>query len=117
MKCFPKLGQPILEFPGSKCHTKAIIVDADDAERATVLFGSHNLTNEGALYNHDASLMVRDHEIANYFRQIFEPHWRQLATQVIEESVGDIRLAGPNEVAPVGFRRVSLRDLVIGQSE
>lgn len=95
-----------------KCHTKAIIVDADDKDRAAVLFGSHNLTNAGALYNRDASLLIRDHEVANYFRTIFNFDWDVLATQDIEETIGGIRIAGPDEATPEGFRRVSLKELM-----
>lgn len=95
-----------------KCHTKAIIVDADDTTRATVMFGSHNLTNAGALYNRDASLLIRDHEVANYFRKIFNFDWEVLATRDVDETVGGIRIAGPGEQAPSGFRRVSLRELM-----
>ena len=46
-----------------RCHTKALIVDPPDADHpdsGEVLFGSHNLTNAGALFNRDASLLVRD---------------------------------------------------------
>jgi phosphatidylserine/phosphatidylglycerophosphate/cardiolipin synthase-like enzyme len=95
-----------------KCHTKAIIVDADDEDRATVLFGSHNLTNAGALFNRDASLLIRDHEVANYFRKIFNFDWDVLATQDVDETIGGIRVAGPEEATPEGFRRVSLRELM-----
>jgi hypothetical protein len=95
-----------------KCHNKAIIVDADDKDRAAVLFGSHNLTNAGALFNRDASLLVRDHEVASYFRKIFNFDWEVLATQDVDETVGGIRIAGPDEATPSGFRRVSLRELM-----
>jgi hypothetical protein len=95
-----------------KLHTKAIIVDADDEQRAAVLFGSHNLTNAGALYNRDASLLIRDHEVANYFRRIFQFDWDVLASQDVEETIGGIRIAEPDEPTPDGFRRVSLRELV-----
>ena len=50
-----------------RCHTKAIIVDPPDPENpdsGEVLFGSHNLTNTGALFNRDASLVVRDAEVS-----------------------------------------------------
>ena len=94
-----------------KCHTKAIIVDADIESRAAVLFGSHNLTNAGALFNRDASLLIRDHEVANYFRKIFNFDWDVLATQDADETIGGIRVAAPGEATPEGFRRVSLRDL------
>ena len=95
-----------------KCHTKAIIVDADIESCAAVLFGSHNLTNAGALFNRDASLLIRDHEVATYFRKIFNFDWDVLATQDADETIGGIRVAAPGEATPEGFRRVSLRDLI-----
>ena len=95
-----------------KCHTKGIIVDADDPARAAVLFGSHNLTNAGALFNRDASLLVKDHQVANYFRKIFNFDWDVLATQDVDETIGGIRIAQPDEDTPPGFRRVSLKELM-----
>jgi len=89
-----------------RCHTKGIIVDGE-----MVLLGSHNLTNEGALYNRDASLLVRDPEVARYFATIFEHDWTNLAHQKAEEVVGGIRVAGPDEPTPAGFRRVTGAEL------
>lgn len=89
-----------------RCHTKGIIVDGK-----TVLFGSHNLTNEGALYNRDASLIVYDPEVAQYFAQIFEYDWANLAQQSAEEVIGGIRVAQPGEPTPTGYRRVSRAEL------
>jgi hypothetical protein len=89
-----------------KCHTKGIIVDATE-----VLIGSHNLTNEGSLFNRDASLLVRDPEVAAYFEKIFLFDWKVLATQEADELVGGLRLAQPGEETPVGYRRVSLAEL------
>ncbi len=89
-----------------RCHTKGIIVDGE-----TVLLGSHNLTNQGALYNRDASLIVYDAEVALYFAQIFEHDWTNLAHQRAEEVVGGIRIAQPDEPTPPGFRRVSRAEL------
>ena len=63
-----------------KCHTKGIIVDSRE-----VMLGSQNLTNAGALYNRDASLRVRDEDVAKYFRTIFLFDWEVLATQAGEE--------------------------------
>ena len=95
-----------------KCHTKAIIVDADiEIGSAAVLFGSHNLTNAGALFNRDASLLIRDHEVAGYFEKGFSFDWDVLATQEADETIGGIGVAAPGEATPEGFRRVSLRDL------
>jgi phosphatidylserine/phosphatidylglycerophosphate/cardiolipin synthase-like enzyme len=87
------------------CHTKGIIVDDDE-----VLLGSHNLTNEGGLFNRDASLLVRDAQVAKYFRKVFEFDWKTLATQDADEIVMDVRVAAPGEPTPPGFRRVSMRE-------
>ncbi|GAB7552075.1 phospholipase D-like domain-containing protein [Novosphingobium sp. 11B] len=89
-----------------RCHTKGIIVDGK-----TVLFGSHNLTNQGALLNRDASLLIRDQEVATYFQRIFNFDWDNLAHQNAEEVVGGIRIAQPGEETPLGFRRVSRAEL------
>ena len=90
-----------------KCHTKGIIVDGSE-----VMLGSHNLTNEGSLFNRDASLRVRDAEVAQYFEQIFLFDWDVLAVQEADELVGGIRIAGPGEETPPGFRRVSLAEFL-----
>ena len=98
-----------------RCHTKAIIVDPPDAEHpdsGEVLFGSHNLTNAGALFNRDASLLVRDAEVAGYFEQAFLFDWDVLAKQEADELVGGVRLARPGEETPPGFRRVSLNEFL-----
>lgn len=88
------------------CHTKGILVDS-----AEVMIGSHNLTNEGSLFNRDASLLVRDPEVAQYFETLFLFDWKTLARQEADELVGGVRLAQPGEETPVGFRRVSLEEL------
>lgn len=90
-----------------RCHTKGIIVDS-----AEVMIGSHNLTNEGSLFNRDASLLVRDPQVAEYFERIFLFDWDVLATQEADELVGGMRIAQPSEETPVGFRRVSLAELL-----
>jgi S1-C subfamily serine protease len=95
-----------------KCHTKAIIVDSDKPETAAVLFGSHNLTTSGALYNRDASLLIKDQEVAQYFQAIFNFDWEVLAKQTAEESIGGVRVAQPGEETPVGFRKVTLSELL-----
>jgi PLD-like domain/Trypsin-like peptidase domain len=89
------------------CHTKGLIVDGEQ-----VLLGSHNLTNMGALFNRDASLRVRDPEVAMYFERIFEYDWDVLAKQDADELVGGIRLAGTDEETPVGYRRINLHELI-----
>ncbi|MFL6201878.1 MAG: phospholipase D-like domain-containing protein [Thermoanaerobaculia bacterium] len=93
-----------------RCHTKGIVVDT-----AAVMIGSHNLTNEGSLFNRDASLLIRDAEVAEYFEKIFRFDWETLATQEADELVGGMRLARAGEETPRGFRRVSLAE-VFGDS-
>lgn len=95
-----------------KCHTKSIIIDSDFPDTAAVLFGSHNLTTSGALYNRDASLLIKDQEVAKYFQQIFNFDWEILANQTAEESIGGIRIAEPNEEVPIGYRKVALSELL-----
>lgn len=95
-----------------KCHTKAIIVDSDKPETAAVLFGSHNLTTSGALFNRDASLLIKDQEVAQYFQQVFNFDWEVLAKQTAEEFTGGARIARPGEETPVGYKKVALSDLL-----
>jgi phosphatidylserine/phosphatidylglycerophosphate/cardiolipin synthase-like enzyme len=101
-----------------RCHTKAIIVDPPDAghrDSGEVLFGSHNLTNTGALFNRDASLLVRDAEVTAYFDKAFLFDWEVLAKQEVDELVGGVRVARPGEETPAGYRRVSLNEF-LGES-
>jgi S1-C subfamily serine protease len=91
------------------CHTKGIVVDGKQ-----VLLGSQNLTAGGSLFNRDASLLVRDEEVAAYFEKVFLFDWHHLAAQNADEVVGGIRLAMPGEATPPGFRRISLAELVGG---
>ena len=98
-----------------RLHTKAIIVDPPDTDHpdsGEVLFGSHNLTNAGALFNRDASLLIRDAEVTAYFAKAFLFDWEVLATQEADELVGGVRIARPGEDTPVGYRRVSLSEFL-----
>jgi V8-like Glu-specific endopeptidase len=98
-----------------RCHTKAIIVDPPDADHpdsGEVLFGSHNLTNAGALFNRDASLLVRDAKVTEYFEKAFLFDWEVLATQEADELVGGVRVARRGEETPAGYRRVSLAEFL-----
>ena len=90
------------------CHTKAVIVDPLDPENCAVIFGSHNLTNAGALYNRDASLCVKDIEVVKYFTEIFDLDWTFLARQFIADEPGNALLALPDSRTPEGYERVSL---------
>jgi V8-like Glu-specific endopeptidase len=98
-----------------RLHTKAIIIDPKDAanpDSGEVLFGSHNLTNAGALFNRDASLLVKDPEVTDYFAKAFLFDWDVLAKQDADELVGGVRVALAGEETPPGFRRVSLSEFL-----
>jgi phosphatidylserine/phosphatidylglycerophosphate/cardiolipin synthase-like enzyme len=77
-----------------------------------VILGSQNLTAGGSLFNRDASLLVRDQEVAAYFEKIFVFDWETLAIQESDELVGGIRLAQPGENTPIGYKRVPLSELI-----
>jgi phosphatidylserine/phosphatidylglycerophosphate/cardiolipin synthase-like enzyme len=80
-----------------RCHTKGIIVDGQ-----AVLIGSHNWTNQGALVNRDASLIIFDGEIAGYFARAFWFDWKNLARQRVAPArrvqLGDSRETPPGMV-------------------
>ncbi|MBJ6146283.1 phospholipase D-like domain-containing protein [Hymenobacter sp. BT559] len=90
-----------------RCHSKALIIDAKE-----VLMGSHNLTNRGTLFNRDASLLVRDPEVATYFEEIFNYDWEYLAFQRLSEPLGAFRPDLGNAMVPAGYRKVLVTDLL-----
>ena len=59
-----------------RCHTKAVVVDSK-----VVLIGSHNWTNQGAIANRDASLIIQHPGIARYFEEIFLFDWENLTRE------------------------------------
>lgn len=59
-------------------HTKGIIVDG-----TKVLLGSQNISASGVAINRDASLLFEHEGIAQYFREIFEHDWENLAQKDI----------------------------------
>ena len=89
----------------SRCHTKGMIVDS-----RRVLLGSHNLSEHGALVNRDASLIVDDQEVAQYFRQIFEFDWLRASRRVRETPPG-ISIYHPGQPVPEGYEVVPLPDM------
>jgi hypothetical protein len=57
-------------------HNKAIIVDSK-----VVMLGSQNWSGEGVTTNRDASLVIEDDEVAQYYEGIFLHDWVNLASQ------------------------------------
>ncbi|MBY3093326.1 hypothetical protein HFO72_21375 [Rhizobium laguerreae] len=90
----------------AKCHTKGVIIDSE-----VVILGSQNFTNAGALFNRDASLLIRSPKVASYFEEIFLHDWENLAHNNVDARVGGVRRARPGEPTPPGYRRVSLSEI------
>lgn len=82
------------------CHNKTIIIDGK-----TVVFGSHNWSNEGVKTNRDASLIFADQEIAAYLAQVYDYDWNRLATA--HPTQARPRVAKDDEETPQGFSRVA----------
>jgi hypothetical protein len=94
------LGFPrkIMKFQPA-CHNKTIIIDEE-----TVMFGSHNWSNEGVNTNRDASLIFYDEEIAKYLAEVYDYDWNTLATA--HPTPPRTRVANDGEAAPTGSRRM-----------
>ena len=89
-----------------KCHTKGIVVD-----HARVLLGSQNWTGAGTKPNRDASLLIDDKDAANYFAEIFEFDWKQVAGNRVPPDHGSTRPAravsrAEEAAVPAGLRIV-----------
>ncbi len=76
------------------CHTKGIIIDSN-----TVLLGSHNFTNEGVLVNRDASLLIHNEDIAQYYERVFLHDWDQMARETLREAAVPIPAGTPGAEA------------------
>jgi PLD-like domain len=84
------------------CHTKGILVDS-----RWTLMGSHNWTNEGVLYNRDASLLFDDTRITQYFEQVLDHDWRYVAEHI------DADQTQPSAILPLPGEHVEGESLVI----
>jgi|GEM_PF-2356515 len=62
-------------------HTKGIIVDGE-----TILLGSHNWSAPGVEFNRDASLIIYNKEVAEYYQEIFEHDWEKRTINSREEA-------------------------------
>ena len=87
------------------CHSKGIVVN-----RKRVLLGSQNWSNDGVSLNRDASLLFEDPPLANYFADIFEHDWKNLARQNIGSESLPIEPVGASEATPPGMIRLSWKD-------
>ena len=99
------LGFPVDVFRFQHaCHNKCIIVD-----KSVVMFGSHNWSNEGVKTNRDASLILKDKEVAEYLAQVYDYDWNRLATA--HATKARPRVAKNGEATPEGFSRVAYSEV------
>lgn len=92
-----------------KCHTKGIMVDSK-----RVLIGSHNWTNQGTLVNRDASLIIHDAEVTEYFQEIFEFDWERIGALRIDEESPGIELASSTAESTNGRIAVPWTEIIGG---
>lgn len=87
-----------------RVHNKGIIVDGK-----IVVVGSHNWSGDGTLRNRDASLIIHNSQIAQYYQKIFLNDWKFLAASDIQEDFTPaIAMAG--EPTPPGMVRIPWSD-------
>lgn len=72
------------------CHTKGIVIDSK-----TVLLGSHNFTNQGVVVNRDASLLIQQKDIAQYYERVFLHDWERLSKDTVREDAVPIPVGTP----------------------
>jgi hypothetical protein len=59
-------------------HNKGIVVDS-----SVVALGSQNWSTDGAMFNRDASLIIFDPNVAQYYEQVFLQDWEHMAEQKV----------------------------------
>ncbi len=92
----------------SHSHTKGIVVDGE-----RVLIGSHNWSWAGVSLNRDASLIVHNSDIANYFLEAFEIDWARARKPVVPERItAEAPRIAVGDAPPPGFRRMSLEEFI-----
>ena len=98
-------------FVQENCHNKGVVVDSK-----VVLIGSQNWTNQGAIANRDASLIIRNVDIAQYFERVFLFDWENLTRE--PKVAGARRRRDEDEALLPSPRRirVSVDEVVLGDS-
>lgn len=87
-----------------RVHNKGIIVDGE-----TVVVGSHNWSGDGTLRNRDASLIIYNSQIAEYYQNIFLGDWEFLARSDVQEELTPM-VVMPGEPTPPGMIRIAWQD-------
>ena len=83
------------------CHTKGIVIDSK-----TVLLGSHNFTNQGVNVNRDASVLMTNADIAQYYERVFLHDWEKLSKDTIREEATPVPAGTGEEAALAGTEYV-----------
>jgi phosphatidylserine/phosphatidylglycerophosphate/cardiolipin synthase-like enzyme len=86
------------------CHNKGIIADHE-----RLMLGSHNITNAGLTANRDASVVIDDGRVCDYYEPVFQHDWEALAQP---RAVPAARIAAATDPTPEGMVRVSLAELM-----
>jgi phosphatidylserine/phosphatidylglycerophosphate/cardiolipin synthase-like enzyme len=87
-----------------KVHNKGILVDGEK-----VVVGSHNWSGDGTLRNRDASLIIYNSQIAEYYQNIFLNDWQFLASPDVQENLTPMTIMA-GEPTPPGMIRVAWND-------
>jgi phosphatidylserine/phosphatidylglycerophosphate/cardiolipin synthase-like enzyme len=87
-----------------RVHNKGIIVDGEN-----VVVGSHNWSGDGTLRNRDASLIIYNSQIAQYYQSLFLGDWELLASADVKEELTPM-IVMPGEPTPPGMIRVAWND-------
>jgi phosphatidylserine/phosphatidylglycerophosphate/cardiolipin synthase-like enzyme len=85
-------------------HNKGIVVDGE-----TVLVSSANWSGDGVLRNRDAGLIIRDKEIAGYYRDVILDDWENRANSQLEDDL-PVMVAPDDAEPPAGMVRMSWRE-------
>jgi hypothetical protein len=85
-------------------HNKGIVVDGE-----AVLVSSANWSGDGVLRNRDAGLIIRDKEIAGYYRDVFLDDWENRANSQLEDDL-PVMVAPDDAEPPAGMVRMSWRE-------
>jgi hypothetical protein len=89
-------------------HTKGVIVDS-----SVVMVGSHNWSNDGVVYNRDASLVFHDAGIAKFYEEVFLYDWSRARHKLRFDEAMPV-VIGSEEAAPADHRVVGWADLYDG---
>jgi hypothetical protein len=93
----------------ANCHNKGIVVDG-----RAVLLGSQNWTTAGTKFNRDASLIVHDRAVAEFYEKLFQYDWNRIGPFTLDESVSAPTIVQPGEEATAqpGYELVSVSELL-----